>query len=51
MKRTDWEIDVIFEPTGDYMTVYLGDEAAEDLTESEVIDIIMNNISIVPRLV
>ena len=45
--RHEWEIEVIHEPSGEYMTVYLGDD--EDYTIEEIADIIFNDISIVPR--
>ena len=45
--RHEWEIDIIHEPSGEYMTVYLGDD--DDYTADEIIDIILSDISIVPR--
>lgn len=53
MNRQEWEIEVLHEPSGEYMTIYLGEELEDDqeLTVSEVIDIIMSDISIIPRLI
>ena len=53
-KVSRWEVDVIHEDSGEYMTVYLGEELwndDDDLTEEDVIEIIMNGISIVPRFI
>lgn len=47
--RHEWEIDIIHEPSGEYMTVYLGDD--DDYTIEEIADIILSDISIVPRKV
>lgn len=50
----EWEAEVIFEPTGEAMTVYFGDEVldGEDpMTEAQVIAAIVADISVVPKLV
>lgn len=54
MNRTDWEVDIIFEPTGESMTLYLGDEFFDDedpMDEMQVINVILSDLSIVPRRV
>lgn len=55
MNRVErWEVDILHEDSGEYMVVELGEEMWEDeepLTEAQVIEIIMNSISIVPRFV
>lgn len=54
MNRQEWEIEIIHEPSGEYMTVYLGDEMFDDedpMDEMQVISAIMNDLSIIPRLV
>ena len=51
-KTARWEIEIIFEPTGESMTVYLGDEIFDDeepMDEYQVIDTILADLSIVPR--
>lgn len=45
--RNEWEIELIHEPSGEYMTIYLGDD--DDYTTEEIIDMILSDISIVPR--
>ena len=49
-----YEVDILHEDSGEYMTVELGEELWDDeetLTDQQVIEIIMNGISIVPRFI
>ena len=49
-----WEVEVLHEDSGEYMTVELGEElwdGEDNLTEQEVIDIIMSGISLIPRFI
>ena len=51
-KTARWEVEIIFEQTGESMTVYLGDEIFDDeepMDEYQVIDAILADLSIVPR--
>lgn len=54
MTRTDWEVEIIYDPTGESMIVYFGDETAEGeepLHIRDVIGEVIDKISIVPRKV
>lgn len=54
MTYNEWEIEIIHEPSGEYMTVYLGDEPLdgdEPMTHMQVIEAVLADLSIVPRLI
>ena len=54
MIRSEWEVDIIFEPSFEAMTVYFNDETFADeepMNERQVIDAVIDMLSIVPRKV
>ena len=54
MTYTEWEVDIIFEPTGEAMLLYFNDETFDDeepMTYDQVINAVMQELSIVPRRV